>query len=163
MSKDAKKESAAAGKEPEWNLGSSFLKRIRLDPENLGDKESMSLYMKQAVELPEWFGSNLDALADALCEITDETVFEVKVGDRDEFARDGYPKKVLKVISRAVSENPHLSLYLTDPLWQPGEAVGVAAEESPSRERSGGEAAGNRDSETDITWTEECCDWSDDS
>ena len=117
MSKKEKKDSAAVGTGQEWNLGSSFLKRVVLDPENLRDKESMSLYMKKAMDLPEWFGSNLDALADALSEIADNTVFEVKIADREEFAEDGYPKKVLKVISRAVSENPHLCLYLTDPGW----------------------------------------------
>ena len=118
--------------------------------------------MKQTMELPEWFGGNLDALSDVLSEVTDETVFEVELGARGEFAKDGYPRKVLKVVVRAVKENPHLHLYLTDPDWRPGEAVSFQTEDGWS-ENPGSNAKQGNESDSDAAWRDECCDWSDES
>ena len=98
-------------------MSNSFLKQVRLDPGKLCDKETMAAYMKQEMELPEWFGGNLDALADVLSEITQETVFEVEVSTMGDFTSGEYPGRVLKVISGAAKENPHLHLYLTDSDW----------------------------------------------
>lgn len=99
------------------NPNSTGLKQIRLDPALLRDKECMTQFMKQHMSLPEWFGGNLDALSDVLGEVSEETVFEVEVEMIRQFREDGYPKKVLLVISRAARENPHLHLYLTDSTW----------------------------------------------
>ncbi len=92
----------------------TFMKQVRLVPKQLTDKKSMADTMRSSIELPEWFGGNLDALADVLSEISEEVVFEVEIGDLDHFAQDGYPKKVLEVICAAAQENPHLHVYLTD-------------------------------------------------
>ncbi len=90
------------------------LQQICLHPHKIKDKEAMAASMKEALDLPDYFGGNLDALADVLSEIARETVFEVEISDIDLFSREEYAKKVLKVISRACEENPHLHLYLTD-------------------------------------------------
>lgn len=89
------------------------LKQIRLNPDNLQSKEDMADTMSKLMKLPEYFGGNLDALADVLSEVSSETVFEVDISDIDRFA-GGYPKKVLSVIAHSCEENPHLHLYLTD-------------------------------------------------
>ena len=93
-------------------MSEMILKQVRLDPEVLSDRESMALYMKRERELTEWFGGNLDALADVLSEISVETAFVVEAGSLPAFYAEGRPKMVLKVISRAVQENPHLHLYI---------------------------------------------------
>ena len=93
-------------------MSEMILKQVRLDPEVLSDKESMALYMKRELDLPEWFGGNLDALADVLSEISVETAFVAEAGSLPAFYAEGRPKMVLKVISRAVQENPHLHLYI---------------------------------------------------
>ena len=95
-------------------MSNAYFNQVKLDPDELSDKESMTRYLKERIPLPEWFGSNLDALADALSEISEETVFEVDADTLDAFSQDSYPKKVLHVISAACEENPHLHLYLTD-------------------------------------------------
>lgn len=87
-------------------------RQIRLDPDRLGDKESMALFLKQHIALPEWFRGNLDALADALSEVTDEVVFEVDAGMLDRFGSQDRAAKTLQVISEAAGQNPHLHLYL---------------------------------------------------
>ena len=97
--------------------GTTGLKQIRLDPEKLMDRESMAHFMEENLELPEWFGGNLDALADVLSEVTRETVFEVEIGTASQFDMEEYPGKVLLVVARAARENPHLHLYLTDSSW----------------------------------------------
>ena len=98
-------------------MDNTGLKQIRLDPEQLADKEAMTAFMERELDLPEWFGGNLDALSDVLSEVSDETVFVVEVGSVGAFTADGYPKKVIRVISAAAKENPHLHLYLTDSDW----------------------------------------------
>ncbi len=96
-------------------MSENILKRVALDPVYLCDKESMAAFMKEHLVLPEYFGGNLDALSDVLSEICEETVFEVKVDDLVHFLPEEYPGRVLKVISHAAEENPHLHVYLTDP------------------------------------------------
>ncbi len=95
-------------------INDAGLNQVRLYPEKLADKESMSELMKASLDLPDYFGGNLDALADVLSEVTQETVFEVDISDIGAFSPDEYPKKVLKVISHACEDNPHIHLYLTD-------------------------------------------------
>ncbi len=90
------------------------LKQICLHPIKIKDKETMAASMNEVLDLPDYFGGNLDALADVLSEISRETVFEVEISDIDLFSKEEYAIKVLKVISRACEENPHLHLYLTD-------------------------------------------------
>ncbi len=95
-------------------MNKNDLKIIRLMPEELTDKESMTAFMRLHLELPEWFGGNLDALSDVLGEVSQETVFEVDISRIGSFAKDGYQMKVLKVICRVCEDNPHVHVYLTD-------------------------------------------------
>lgn len=101
-------------------MSKTLLKQIRLDPELLCDRDAMASFMKRELDLPVWFGGNLDALSDVLSEVTEETVFEVDIRSVEVFSAEGYPGRVLKVISDAAKENPHLHLYLTDPDWLTG-------------------------------------------
>ncbi len=95
-------------------MSETGMKQVHLTLENLKDKKTMSETMRLSFDLPEYFGGNLDALADVLSEITQETVFELDITDLERFSEDGYAQKALKVISRICEENPHLHLYLTD-------------------------------------------------
>ncbi len=95
-------------------MSETGMKQVHLTSENLKDKETMSAVMRASLDIPDYFGGNLDALADILSEITQETVFEIDIADLESFSEDGYAQKALKVISRVCEENPHLHLYLTD-------------------------------------------------
>ncbi len=94
-------------------MGKVARKQIYLCPQRLTDKQAMSSFMKEHLDLPEYFGGNLDALSDVLSEVVQEVVFEADLSDADLF-KEEYPGKVLRVISRACEENPHLHLFLTD-------------------------------------------------
>lgn len=95
------------------------LRQIRLDPERLKDKESLAQYMKDALELPDSFSGNLDALSDYLSEVTQETVFEVESGAFYLFGQEPWKNRLLQMVSRSAQDNPHLHLYLTDNDWPP--------------------------------------------
>lgn len=91
-----------------------LIRRVVLTNEKIGSKESMASYMKEALQLPEYFGGNLDALSDLLSEVSEETVFEIEDSELARMPEDGYAAKTLKVLAMACDENPHIHLYLTD-------------------------------------------------
>ena len=43
--------------------------QIRLAPENFKTRETAHTYLKEILHLPDYYGRNLDALYDCLCEI----------------------------------------------------------------------------------------------
>ena len=68
-------------------MSEMVIRQVRLDPEVLSDREAMALYMKQELDLPEWFGGNLDALADVLSEVSEETAFVMEAGSLHAFPK----------------------------------------------------------------------------
>lgn len=91
-----------------------LIRRVVLTNEKIGSRESMASYMKEALQLPEYFGGNLDALSDLLSEVSEETVFEIEDSELARMPENGYAAKTLKVLAMACDENPHIHLYLTD-------------------------------------------------
>ena len=91
-----------------------LIRRVVLTNEKIGSRESMASYMKEALQLPEYFGGNLDALSDLLSEVSEETVFEIEGSELAGMPGDGYAAKTLRVLAGACDENPHIHLYLTD-------------------------------------------------
>ena len=91
-----------------------LIRRVVLTGDNIGSRESMASFMKEALQLPDYFGGNLDALSDLLSEVTEETVFEIEESELAFIPEEGYAAKTLKVLDRAAEENPHIHLYLTD-------------------------------------------------
>lgn len=83
---------------------------VYLDAERLKDKASMAEYMKEALNLPEWFGGNLDALYDCLTEIDYEVTFILIEEEVKLFTRLPYAYRTLIVISNAIEENPFLKI-----------------------------------------------------
>ena len=60
-------------------MSDQLMKRVVLTAEKIGNKESMAAFMKAALDLPEYFGGNLDALADLLSEIREDTVGVMRI------------------------------------------------------------------------------------
>jgi RNAse (barnase) inhibitor barstar len=94
-------------------MSDHLIKRVVLTEEKMKDKESMASFMRGALDLPDYFGGNLDALADLLSEIREETVFEVEECELERIPEGGYAAKTLHVLCMAADDNPHLHLYLT--------------------------------------------------
>ena len=64
--------------------------------------------LAQAFGVPEYYGRNLDALHDCLCEIGEETA--IVMTDMDEENPQARP--FLDVLADSARENPRLSLYV---------------------------------------------------
>lgn len=79
--------------------------RVSIDARRLEEKEQSHEYLKEVLELPEYYGNNLDALYDCLTEReTTEIVWE-----HTEEA-GAYFSRVYSVFRRACMDNPELSM-----------------------------------------------------
>ena len=78
------------------------MKRVELIGAQLKDKELLHDVLAQQLELPEYYGRNLDALHDCLTQLQDVEL--VLIGWPDE----GYLARVRRVIIDAVWENDRL-------------------------------------------------------
>ena len=78
---------------------------IVLDAANMTEKNAAHDYLKKALALPDYYGSNLDALYDCLTELG---VTEIQFVNLD--AAGGYFAKVLSVFQEAQEENPRLQI-----------------------------------------------------
>ena len=94
-------------------MSDQLIRRIVLTSEKIGSREAMAAFMKKELELPEYFGGNLDALSDLLSEVCVETVFEVEERELMDMPEDCYAAKTLRVLGIAAAENSHIHLYLT--------------------------------------------------
>lgn len=71
--------------------------KIILDGKRMTSKEEAHAYLKEALDLPAYYGRNLDALYDCL---TDRRDLEIEVQDTDRMleALGGYGEKLLEVL-----------------------------------------------------------------
>ena len=65
-----------------------------LDASRMTSKEEAHAYLKEALELPEYYGNNLDALHDCLEEITDVEIEIINVENAGNYYR--YVERVLR-------------------------------------------------------------------
>lgn len=92
------------------------MKQIILNGEAFSDKEFAHQLLKEAFELPDYYGSNLDALWDCLSTdfsnkmviIRNPQLLEEKLGQ--------YGRSLLQVFKDLKSENPHFHVVYSYPL-----------------------------------------------
>ncbi len=84
------------------------MKKIRLDGKKMSDRKAAHEYIANKLGFPEYYGKNLDALHDCLCEIGEETC--VTLINADEFVENlgSYYKGFIRVFSDAAQENEKL-------------------------------------------------------
>ena len=54
------------------------MKSVILDAKKMAEKEKMHEYFANKFDLPEYYGKNLDALFDSLCEINEPMLIKLK-------------------------------------------------------------------------------------
>ena len=69
---------------------------VTLDAKKMTDKETTHTYLKKVLELPEYYGNNLDALHDCLEEMED-----IKIVIVNEECAGEYYKKAARVLKLA--------------------------------------------------------------
>ena len=89
------------------------MKRIRLDGKKMTDRKSAHEYIAKKLSFPDYYGKNLDALADCLSEISDDT--QIRLINTEDFINNiGVQYKgFIRVFSDSAESNPHLK-FKTD-------------------------------------------------
>ena len=80
--------------------------RIVLDAMRLQSKDEAHKYLRDALNFPEYYGGNLDALHDCLTEFDD---IEIEFMNTDRVS-GGYFARVMNVFKDSAEENPELKI-----------------------------------------------------
>ena len=79
---------------------------------NIRNREELHDALIRALNLPTWYGRNLDALYDCLTESKQDTELRLLHPARLEEALGGYARSLISVLRDAAAENPHFRLTL---------------------------------------------------
>lgn len=88
------------------------MKIITLDCARLFDREAAHAYLAEALNFPDYYGKNLDALYDCLTQLRDCTL--VLEGAETLRQAGGYGAKILQTIKDAARDDPGLTVELQD-------------------------------------------------
>jgi len=81
------------------------MRTIRLDCRQMEDREHLHDYLAQTLEFPSWYGRNLDALYDMLCDQLPVCL----IFDHTEVL-ETYGQTALEIFRDAAKQNPGLEL-----------------------------------------------------
>ena len=90
------------------------MREIILDCTSIHDRASFHGQLAEAMDFPEWYGKNLDALHDCLTDICGETVLRLLHWGAAETALGSYGKAAARVMEEADLENPDFSVEYYD-------------------------------------------------
>ena len=89
------------------------MQTIILDGKYLLEKENAHVYLQEKLNLPEYYGRNLDALYDCLTEFVDIEIHMVIPADVMKEEKNTYFHKVKRVLQAAARENKELKLIIS--------------------------------------------------
>jgi len=78
------------------------MKSVSLDAKKMVEKENMHEYFAKKFDLPEYYGKNLDALFDCLCEINEPTLIKLK---NENALDDGTKESLIQLFRDVCNEN----------------------------------------------------------
>jgi ribonuclease inhibitor len=81
-----------------------------IDGNDITDRQQFHEILARQLNLPEWYGKNLDALADCLTDIHTDTTIVIKNDDALKKALGSYETAFLNVLFFAAKKNPHLRI-----------------------------------------------------
>lgn len=85
------------------------MKTIRLDVTNISTVKALHVYLAYMLDLPDYYGKNLDALHDVLGEIGEETCI-VLDGQPASEEMAAYLPRLVRVLADAAQENGKLHI-----------------------------------------------------
>lgn len=89
------------------------MRRIELDGACLCRREQAMDYLSVCLELPEWWGRNLDALYDCLTELGEPTVLVLT--RREAMRESPFGRMLLRVLEDAAEDDPYLQVEDAEP------------------------------------------------
>lgn len=89
-----------------------MVKEYFIDCEKLCEQKAAHRYLAKALELPEYYGKNLDALFDCLTEKAECTI--LFNGAEKVYKAGGYGASILDVMRNAAAANPHIKMEATE-------------------------------------------------
>lgn len=78
------------------------MKSVILDAKKMAEKEKMHEYFAKKFDLPEYYGKNLDALFDCLCEINEPMLIRLK---NEKFLDDSAKESLTRLFRDVCNEN----------------------------------------------------------
>lgn len=90
------------------------MKKIKLDPQKMTNKEDAHNYLANALHFPAYYGGNLDALHDVLGDIEEETTIILPSELQDNDHLGSYGVSLVQVIKDAAEENDNLTVEKSD-------------------------------------------------
>ena len=88
------------------------MKQVIIDGAAIADRQALHRTLADKLALPEWYGSNLDALFDCLTDLSEDIHIAVTHFDALEETLGSYAQSFRKVLLRAAKENLHIHLHL---------------------------------------------------
>ena len=85
------------------------MKSVILDAKKMVEKEKMHEYFAKKFDLPEYYGKNLDALFDCLCEINEPTLIKLK---NENVLEAGLKENLVTLFHDVCSENEMVKFEL---------------------------------------------------
>ena len=85
------------------------MKIVVLDGRKMTDREGAHTYLKRKLELPEYYGRNLDALYDCLCEMSGVQIILTYIPEMKNNLRR-YADNIIGTFEAAEEKNPKISV-----------------------------------------------------
>ena len=90
------------------------MRRVILNGKRMISKEKTHAYLKRKLDLPDYYGKNLDALWDVLTTIHEPLVIHVIHGDVMLVKMGDYGRRLLDTLEEAAKESRHVTIVVHD-------------------------------------------------
>lgn len=90
------------------------MRRITMDCAGIGSREALHAALKEALALPEYYGNNLDALADCLSDLFEDTCLILRHPESLRQALGNSADALLHVLHRSARDNRHFIFLIVE-------------------------------------------------
>jgi len=89
------------------------MRKLTLDCSQISTKAGLHLRLNELLALPDYYGNNLDALADCLSELHQETCLTLEQPEALEQALGDYAERFFRLLEHCAAENPFFHVEMT--------------------------------------------------